>query len=447
MILRDERSPVPPKITSAQGPGVRPRRWPARSGLAVAVAMLTRSCSISGLRPETRSRLVVFAPRSISGLRPETRSRLVVFAPRGEAARRSFRCGDAARRSFGLHLMAAELVAEGGGDLQRESVLLARGEAREQRMGERGHRHAVIDRLMDRPAPLAGVLDVALDPLELVALGLERALGELEQPRTDHAAVVPDPGDGLEVDVELARVDELEPLAVRLHHPVLDAVVDHLREVAGAALAEVRPTVRRRERVEQRPDDLDGVGRTPDHHAVADLEAPDPAGDADVEVPEAARAVAFGAPHRIAEVRVPAVDEYVTWARVGREALERFVGRRARRDHRPQDPRRAELRDELLDRVRPDRAGRDRLVDRAGAAVRRDDAMTAARQPDGHVAAHSPEAIDTDLHIRTPNAPVPARPELMRAAPLADIVSDGPRQALCCGHVAPPRGRSTGRKG
>src|SRR6266542_4887388 len=229
MILRDERSPVPPKITSAQGPGVRPRRWPARSGLAVAVAMLTRSCSISGLRPETRSRLVVFAPRSISGLRPETRSRLVVFAPRGEAARRSFRCGeaarrsfrcgDAARRSFGLHLMTAELVAEGGGDLQRESVLLARGEAREQRMGERRHRHAVIDRLMDRPAPLAGVLDVALDPLELVALGLERALGELEQPRTDHADVVPDPGDGLEVDVELARVDELEPLAVRLHHP------------------------------------------------------------------------------------------------------------------------------------------------------------------------------------------------------------------------------------
>src|SRR6266542_5748959 len=149
MILRDERSPVPPKITSAQGPGVRPRRWPARSGLAVAVAMLTRSCSISGLRPETRSRLVVFAPRSISGLRPETRSRLVVFAPRGEAARRSFRCGEAARRSFrcgnaarrsfGLHLLTAELVAEGGGDLQRESVLLARGEAREQRMGERRH--------------------------------------------------------------------------------------------------------------------------------------------------------------------------------------------------------------------------------------------------------------------------------------------------------------------
>ena len=42
------------------------------------------------------------------------------------------------------------------------------------------------------------------------------------------------PAISLQVELELGVVHELEALGVRLHQPVLDAVVDHLHEVAGA---------------------------------------------------------------------------------------------------------------------------------------------------------------------------------------------------------------------
>src|SRR2546428_12031007 len=71
-------------------------------------------------------------------------------------------------------------------------------------------------------------------------------------------------------------MQELEAFAVRLHHPVLDPVVDHLHEVAGAGLAEVRPAIRRRERVEDRLRNGHPVGGTADPHAVAVLESPVP---------------------------------------------------------------------------------------------------------------------------------------------------------------------------
>ncbi len=41
-------------------------------------------------------------------------------------------------------------------------------------------------------------------------------------------------GDGGQVRAVLRGVEDLEPLRVRLHQAVLDAVVDHLGEVAGA---------------------------------------------------------------------------------------------------------------------------------------------------------------------------------------------------------------------
>jgi hypothetical protein len=47
----------------------------------------------------------------------------------------------------------------------------------------------------------------------------------------------------MQVDVELRGLHDLEALGERLHHPVLDAVVDHLREVPGAICADVRVAV------------------------------------------------------------------------------------------------------------------------------------------------------------------------------------------------------------
>ena len=65
------------------------------------------------------------------------------------------------------------------------------------------HRHVLGDRLGDRPAALAGVLDVAADLLEVAALRLERGVQQLEQPRADDRAVAPDAGDLVQVEVEL----------------------------------------------------------------------------------------------------------------------------------------------------------------------------------------------------------------------------------------------------
>ena len=94
------------------------------------------------------------------------------------------------------------------------------------------------------------------------------------------------------VEVELRVLHDLEALGVRLHQAVLDAVVDHLHEVAGARRADVRVAVLGRERLEDRLEALDGLVVAADHQAEADLEAPDAAGDAGVDEVDACAACA-----------------------------------------------------------------------------------------------------------------------------------------------------------
>src|SRR5919204_66893 len=221
------RSPVAPKMTIAHGSGVRARRSPSRSGFS------TRSRSselIAALGP------LVVGARALPAVGLED----VVAARRRRLGRGA------------LDGMTAELIAQCGGDLHRVRVILPRSEPREERVRQGGRGHGVCDRLRDRPAALAGILDVTFDAGEVGAFGLERALGQLQQPRPHDAAVIPHRSDLLEVEAELARVQELEALAVRLHHSVLDAVVDHLHEVTRPGLAEMRPSVRRRQGVERR---------------------------------------------------------------------------------------------------------------------------------------------------------------------------------------------------
>ena len=68
---------------------------------------------------------------------------------------------------------------------------------------------------------------------------------QLEQPGAHDRAVAPDAGDLVQVEVELRALEHLEPLGVGLHQAVLDPVVDHLHEVAGARPADVRVAVLR----------------------------------------------------------------------------------------------------------------------------------------------------------------------------------------------------------
>src|ERR671936_765980 len=136
--------------------------------------------------------------------------------------------------------MAAELLAQRGGDLRGELDLVARLEPGEQRRGEHGRRHVLVDRLVDRPAALAGILDVGRDVVELRAVLLERGMEKLQQPRPYDGAVAPDARDLVQVEFELGVIHYLEPLRVRLHQSVLDAVVKHIHEMTGARGADVR---------------------------------------------------------------------------------------------------------------------------------------------------------------------------------------------------------------
>ena len=160
-----------------------------------------------------------------------------------------------------------------------------------------------------------------------------------------------------------------------------------------AVLAEVCPSVRRGERVERRLRDRDRVGRTAHHHAEAVVEAPDATGDADVEEPETARAVFRGARHRITEITVAPVDEDVAFRCIARELIEGVIGDVPRGDHGPEHARWLELTDQVLDRLRTDRAVADRFLHRLGTAVARDDTVLPPRQACDHVGAHSPKAI------------------------------------------------------
>ena len=150
MSLRAVRSPVAPKTTTAQASGVRWRRMPCAERV-------------------DRLRRVVMR-----------------FAA-----------------SAGLHGVAAELVAQGRLHLRAERRRLARGEAPHQRERDDRQRHVLVERLLHRPAALAGVLDVAADRLQ-PRVALERALGELEQPGADDGAVLPERRDLVQIEVEAA---------------------------------------------------------------------------------------------------------------------------------------------------------------------------------------------------------------------------------------------------
>src|SRR6185436_13472649 len=89
-------------------------------------------------------------------------------------------------------------------------------------------RYAKLDRLDRGPAAFARVGDDRRDAGERLVL-LEDPGAEVEQPRAHHAAVAPRLGEPRRIDVELlARREEREAFGHRLHHSVLDAVVDHL---------------------------------------------------------------------------------------------------------------------------------------------------------------------------------------------------------------------------
>ena len=159
-------------------------------------------------------------------------------SPRRAGSRRSVGLDRRAHRALifaaRLHRVAAELVAQRREHAVGEVAVAARAQARVERGGDHRRRHVVGGRVLDRPAALAGVLGVALDRSEVVAVGFERARGQFAQPRAHDRALTPEVRDLRVVELELALVEHVEALRVGLHQAVLDAVVDHLHVVPGA---------------------------------------------------------------------------------------------------------------------------------------------------------------------------------------------------------------------
>src|ERR1700726_1649263 len=94
----------------------------------------------------------------------------------------------------GAFYVTAELVAHRREHFFREGVLLARTETRVERRRENLARHCFFDCGHNCPAAFAGILDITGVIRERRVLD-QRHSGEIEQPRTDHAAAAPDFGD------------------------------------------------------------------------------------------------------------------------------------------------------------------------------------------------------------------------------------------------------------
>ena len=150
-------------------------------------------------------------------------------------------------------------------------------------------------------------------------------------------------------------------LGDELHVGVLDAVVDHLDEVAGAVGADVGDT---RFAVDDRGDGSeDGaerlVGRfgATGHDRGAVEGALFAAGDSGADEVQSLRLQRRLAPDRVVEVGVAAVDDDVARLEQLGELVDDGVGARARLHHDDRGARLRQRRDEVLDRFRGDEPG------------------------------------------------------------------------------------------
>src|SRR6266481_1338138 len=90
--------------------------------------------------------------------------------------------------------MSAELAAQRRHQFLSESAFGAlvrtRSETREQRHRDYRRRDFLVDRVLHHPAALAGINDESLDVFE-ARVALQSVSGQLQQPRSHHAALPP----------------------------------------------------------------------------------------------------------------------------------------------------------------------------------------------------------------------------------------------------------------
>src|SRR6202042_2886252 len=209
---------------------------------------------------------------------------------------------------------------------------------------------------------------------------------------------------GLRIVHLLARTDVrvvhyVQPFTKGRHHPVLDAVVDHLHEVARPVRAAVQPALfgragrtgparralrgahARGDRGEHRGHTGHRVVVAADHHAVAAVQAPDPAAGPAVDQADALLGQLGRAGDVVAVVGVAAVDDDVARLHALGQLIDRVPGDLARGHHHPGRPRLVERGDEVVQGRRAGRALAGQLLDRSRAPVVDHARMAAAHEP------------------------------------------------------------------
>src|SRR5262252_5875067 len=283
-----------------------------------------------------------------------------------------------------------EMSAEPKSHRREKLVLIigitARGEAFIKRCAENRSRHGLVDSGLDGPPAFAGVRHAAGEFFE-VGIFDQRGRRQIEQPRSYDAASSPNLGDLAQVQIvlvvfgiaqwrgfginrilllpDIGAAQNTQAFSIGSHDAVLDTVVNHFDEVAGAVRTAVKITLLRCpaqllparcawdvsragcKASEDRIDVFDNSGFAANHHAIAALQAPHTAACAYVDVVNLLRRKLLGATNVVDVVGVAAVDKNVFRSENGCEAGDRFVHHRCRY-HQPDHPRFAQLLDEIL---------------------------------------------------------------------------------------------------
>ena len=298
--------------------------------------------------------------------------------------------------------MPAELVSHRRQQLRPKRLALPRPKPRLQRRRYHRRRHRQLYGLLHRPPALARILHIRLYPRE-IAVFFQRRRRQVQQPRPHHAAMPPDLGYLRQVKLQIPlRLHQLKPLRKRLHHPVLDAVVNHLDEMPRARRphAPMPAAFARRKRLEHRLQPLICSGIPAYHQAISLSQPPHAAACAGVKHINAALPQRRRPRYRLLVIGIPPVYNRIPLSQPISQFPDSGVGNLPRRNHHPNRPRRIQHPHHLRDGRRARRARALSLAPRPLVRIIRHNPMAAQQQPLRHIPPHSPQPDHSQFHSR-----------------------------------------------
>ena len=282
------------------------------------------------------------------------------------------------------------------------------------RLGDRGQRHAELERGLGRPAAgpllLRFIEDDVDQRLARACVGLAQdGRGDLDQIAVE-IALFP----GLEDLGHRRRVEAVHALhqivgfGDQLHVGIFDAVVHHLHIVAGALRADVGAAGHAidlgRHLGQHRRDPVPGFAVAAGHHAGALERAFLAAGNAHADEADLFRFASLVAARGVGEQRVAAVDDDVVLLEMGQELVDHLVDRRARLDHDEDRAGLGDAGDKLGERLGREKAAftavlGDELIGPLMVAVENRDAEPMPRRVSRQIGAHDGQSEDADVSL------------------------------------------------